>query len=239
MQSKKIRMAAQNPPVKEKEVSNGSTWMTRIEKYYHENKRSLLIISGAVVFLVIAFFAYLKFYKQPKEREAREAMWKAEYWFESDSFALAINGDQQYEGFLALAEKYSGTDAGDLCNYYLGISFLNTGEYEPAIEALEKVDFDDQIVSCLAIGAAGDAYMELGNIEEAIGKYEEAAEHNTNSFTTPMFLKKAALAYEDLGNFEQATKYYQRIYDEFEGSAEHRDIEKYLYRAKNSTASVN
>jgi tetratricopeptide (TPR) repeat protein len=230
-------MAAQQSPVTQKESSNGGTWITKLEKYYNENQKSLMIIGGVAIFLVVAFFAYIKFYKQPKEIEGRAAMWKAEYWFEVDSFKLAITGNDLYPGFEQLADDYSGTDAGNLANYYLGVCYLNTGEYEAAIESLEKVDFDDQLVSSLAIGATGDAYMELGNIEEAIDLYEEAAENNTNSFTTPLFLKKAALAYEDLGNFEKAAEYYQRIYDEFETSAEFRDIEKYLYRAKNSKAA--
>ncbi len=210
--------------------------LSRISSYFTENSRSLIIISSAVVVLVLGFFAYLKFYKQPREREATELMWKAQYYFEKDSFNLAINGTSQHPGFLHIANEYSGTNAGDLARYYLGISYLNTGQYDLAVNALEGLEFDDQQVSCIAIGSCGDAYLELGQTQEAIAKYEAAARKNVNEFTTPLYLKKAALAYEDLGNYAKAAEYYQRIADEFEQSAEAADIEKYLYRAKNKAS---
>lgn len=215
-----------------------------IESYIRENQKSLMIIGGVAVALVLGFIAYLKFYKQPKEIEAQDNMWKAQYYFEIDSFNLAINGTmdpktgESYPGFLTIADEYSGTQAGHLANYYLGVSYLNLGQFDLAIEALEKTEFSDQIVSALAIGALGDAYMEKGDIETAISKYEEAAEVSKNLFTSPLFLKKAAMALEDMGNHAKALGYYETILTEYEDSDEGRDIEKYIARAKNRAGAA-
>jgi tetratricopeptide (TPR) repeat protein len=121
--------------------------------------------------------------------------------------------------------------AGNLAEYYLGISFLRKGEYQKAIEHLEEFEGNDQIVSDVAIGAIGDAYMELKNVDEAISHYLEAAKNNTNNFTSPFYLKKAGIAYEEKGSFTDAVKVYEQIRKDFPKSTEARDIAKYIARA--------
>ncbi|MFZ5554213.1 MAG: tetratricopeptide repeat protein [Bacteroidota bacterium] len=225
-------MSEKTKAVKEAEKADFDQYTNKTVSYIRQNKRSLAIIGGAIVVILVGFYGYLKLYKQPLEAEAKNVMWKAEYYFRVDSFNLAINGDGTNPGFLQIADEYSGTEAGDLALYYLGVCYLNTGQYEAAIENFESTDLEDDILSVMAIGQCGDAYIELGNIDEAIAKYEEAIEKNENGFTTPLYLKKAALAYEDKNDFAKAAEYYQRIYDEYESSAEGDDIQKYLVRAK-------
>jgi len=209
-----------------------SEGFSKLERYFQENKKSIAIIGGVAVALVLGFLAYIKFYKGPKEQEAQDIMWKAQYYFEKDSFNLAINGDGTHPGFAQIVDEYSGTDAGGLAYYYLGMCYLNTGQFDLAIEALENAEVEDMVVSSLAIGALGDAYMEKGDVESALTKYEEAASNDDNQFTTPLFLKKAAAIYESQNEWAKAKEHYQTIYDKYEGSAEGRDIEKYLTRAQ-------
>jgi tetratricopeptide (TPR) repeat protein len=209
-----------------------SEGFSKVERYFRENKKSIAIIGGVAIALVLGFLAYIKFYKGPKEQEAQDIMWKAQYYFEKDSFNLAINGDGQHPGFAQIVDEYSGTDAGGLAYYYLGMCYLNTGQFDLAIEALENAEVEDMVVSSLAIGALGDAYMEKGDVETALTQYEEAASNDDNQFTTPLFLKKAAAIYESQGEWAKAKEHYQTIYDKYEASTEGRDIEKYLTRAK-------
>ena len=56
---------------------------------------------------------------------------------------------------------------------------------------LNKYSKKDKVIGSLAIGATGDAYVELGDIEKGISKYIEAADYAKNSFNTPLFLMKA------------------------------------------------
>ena len=45
--------------------------------------------------------------------------------------------DDQYLGFIDIADDYSSTKAGKLANYYAGLSYLYLGEFENAIDYLE------------------------------------------------------------------------------------------------------
>lgn len=67
------------------------------------------------------------------------------------------------------------------------------------------------MVAPLAIGCIGDANMELNRVDEALKYYLKAAEKNSNDFTTPVFLKKAAFAYELKNNYAEALTIYERI----------------------------
>ncbi len=74
--------------------------------------------------------------------------------------------------------------------------------------------------------------MELNNVDEAIKFYLKAAEKSTNSFTTPLFLKKAAFAYEQKANYTEALATYERLKNEYSKSTEAREVDKYIARVK-------
>ena len=75
-------------------------------------------------------------------------------------FTLALNGADGKFGFVKIAAEYSGTDAGNLANYYAGIAYLNTGKYTEAIDYLGKFSSEDIVLSALAKGAIGDAFAQ-------------------------------------------------------------------------------
>ena len=155
----------------------------------------------------------------------------AEKYFETDSFNLALNGDGQYLGFIDIASDYSGTSAGNLANYYAGICHLNLGDNESAIDLLSSFNANDEIVSSIAFGGIGDAYMNLGDSDKAISFYEKAAKNSNNKFTTPIYLKKAALAHESNGDYRIALGHYEKIKAEYGETREAADIDKYITRA--------
>ena len=136
------------------------------------------------------------------------------------------------QGFKEIADNFGMTKTGNLANYYSGICLLRTGKFAEAIEYLEKYKGDDEMVAPVAIGAIGDANMELNNVDEAIKFYLKAAEKSNNNFTTPIYLKKAGFAYEQKANYTEALAIYERLKNEFTASSEARDIDKYIARAK-------
>jgi tetratricopeptide (TPR) repeat protein len=202
----------------------------RTERYIEENKKSLLLIVGAVVVLAGGFLGWKYLYQKPRNEEAAAALFPAETAFAKDSFNLAMNGKGEMMGLIAIADEYGNTPAGNLANYYLGICYLNTGKPAQAIEALNEFDADDKFVGTLAIGLLGDAHMENKQIDEAISYYLKAAGRESNKFTSPVFLKKAAMAYEDKGNKAEALKLYQQIKAEYPDSPEAQSVDKYIYR---------
>ena len=84
----------------------------------------------------------------------------------------------------------------------------------------------------MAIGLIGDANMELNNVDEAIKYYLSASEKSTNQFTTPLFLRKAAFAYEQKSEFKEALGLYERLKNEYGKTEEAREVEKYIARVK-------
>lgn len=216
----------------EQPVINVEEVYSKTEKYVEDNKNYISIIAVVLVAVIGGYFAYTKLYIEPLEQEARQQMWKAEQYFEIDSFDLALNGDGNYFGFLQIIEDYGMSKPGNLAQYYAGICYLRKGEYDKAIEHLENFDSDDKMVGPVATGAIGDAYMETGKTEEAISQYLKAAEQNENNFTSPVYLMKAGLAYESSGDYNNAKKVYQKINQDYPESAEGRSIDKYLARAE-------
>jgi len=77
------------------------------------------------------------------------------------------------------------------------------GNFQEAIDYLDKYSKKDKVLGSLAIGATGDAYVELGDVEKGISKYIEAADFAKNSFNTPLYLMKAGELYELNGKFQK------------------------------------
>ena len=168
------------------------------------------------------------------EKEAQADMFMAELYFQKDSFNLALNGDGQYLGFVDIADEYSATKAGSLANYYAGLSYLNSGDFENAIEYLEDFSSDDMVLSALALGCIGDAYMELDDSNNALSYYEDAAVKNINEFTTPRYMLKQAMIHELNGDVADALVLYKGIESDYKSSREGNEIEKYIARAENA-----
>lgn len=202
------------------------------EQFLEKNKNLLFYILLGIIVVVGGIFAYYKFILAPKEREAQSVMFYAEQYFEKDSLDLAINGDGTNPGFLQIVDEYSSTKQGNLARYYLGVCYLKSGEFQKAIDNFEDFDSDDHIIGPMAIGATGDAYMELGQTDKAIEYYLKAVEKNNNDFTAPLFLQKAGWAYESLGQYDKALEVYTKIQKEHFKSFEARDIDKYIAFAK-------
>lgn len=203
----------------------------KTEMYINDNKKSLALIVGGVIALVGIFFVWKYWYQEPRNLEASEAMFKAEIWFQKDSFNLCINGKADTMGMAAIVEEYGSTKSGNLAKYYLGVSYLRTGQWDLAIESLEDFDADDMFLSSMSIGMVGDAYMEKGMVDEAIDCYMKAANKNPNKMTSPAFLKKAAFAEEDRGNKEAALALYEQIKVDYPESSDAAQIDKYITRA--------
>jgi tetratricopeptide (TPR) repeat protein len=212
-------------------IKNVEETLTRTEQFLEENYKPLLIALGIVVVLVGLFWLG-RLYLGRQNDEAQSQMYQAQKYLEQDSMNLALNGDGNYLGFLDIAKEYRFTNAGNLAKYSAGICYLHLGNYEEAIDFLNKYSKKDKVIGSIAIGATGDAYVELGNVEKGISKYLEAAKFAENSFNTPLFLMKAAELYEMNGKYSEALKLYQQIKDEYPGSTEGSSIEKYIARAK-------
>ncbi|MAU35767.1 MAG: hypothetical protein CMD14_00145 [Flavobacteriales bacterium] len=207
--------------------------LTKTEQYIEDNQKSLMIIIGAIIGVILVFIGYKNLVVKPLEKEAKIEAYMAQLYFQKDSFNLALNGDGQYSGFLDIAEDYSSTNIGNLANYYAGLCFLHTQEFDNSIEYLKNFSSDDIILSSLALGCIGDAYLELGNSKKAEDYYKDAINNSDNAFTAPRFMMKLAMIYEKNKKFSEALSIYKKIKKEYKKSQEATAIDKYISRAEN------
>jgi tetratricopeptide (TPR) repeat protein len=212
-------------------ISNVEETLTRTEHYLEENYKTLLIGLGVIV-LIVGLGWLGKLYFNKRNDEAQSQMYQAEKYLEQDSLKLALNGDGNYLGFLDIARDYKFTNSGNLARYGAGICYLHMGNYKEAIVFLNKYSKKDKVIASLAIGATGDAYVELGDMDKGVSKYIEAADYAKNAFNTPLFLMKAGQLYELKGKFAEALKLYERIQNQYPESTEGTTIEKYIARVK-------
>jgi len=211
--------------------------ITKTESFIHDNKKSLGIIGGTLIVVVLAYFGYNQFIVKPQEQSAQEEMFMAEQYFSQDSLNLAINGDGSYPGLTEIADNYGSTPSGNLANYYLGMSLLKKGEFDKAIEALKNYDAEDDITGSLALGGIAAAYAEKNELDEALNYYKKAADWDKNEFTRPLFLMRQAFIHEQKKDYQTAIDLYNQIKSDFPFSTEARDIEKYIGRAEANLSS--
>ncbi len=207
-------------------LSSTEQW---IERYI----KPISIAAIAVILAVTGFFAYRHFVQVPKEAKAQAQLFRGEFYFQADSFRVALDGNGgDYEGLLSIIDQYGSTKAGNLAKAYAGLSYKALGEYDQAISLLDNFKAKDQLIAPSIIGAVGDCYVELGKTSEAVSYFTKAAAKGGNDLVSPVYLKKAGIAYESLGKYADAVKVYTQIKEEYPSSMEAADIVKYIERAK-------
>lgn len=206
--------------------------VSKAEHFIEKNQKQIIygIIGVAVVVGLYLGFHYG--HSVPQEKKAAVALFKGEQYFAKDSFALALNGNgADYAGFESIAKEYGSTSAGNLAKAYAGICYFKQGDNDKAIDQLKSFSLKDQMVSPAITGLIGDAYVNAGKVKEGISYFEQAASKASNKLISPVYLKKAGLAYESLKQYKDAVKVYTTIKESYSTSTEAADIDKYIVRA--------
>ena len=178
------------------------------------------IIGGIVALLVCVggYFIWNSF-SSGKQEEASTKMAKAQEYFQNamisnDSvmFVKALNGDSINAGFLAIADDYSSTKAGNLASLYAGICYASLGNLEEAVKYLSDFDGkDDILVSPAAMGRLANVKAALGDLDAAVDLLVKAAKKADNNSLSPLFLVQAGEILESQGKKEEALKLYLQV----------------------------
>jgi tetratricopeptide (TPR) repeat protein len=134
-------------------------------------------------------------------------------------------------GFKEIASEYSITSSGNLATAYAGICYFKLADYDNAIKSLSQFDGDDVYFTTAVLGLIGDSYIELGKTKEGISYFEKAGDAK-NNVLSPLYLKKAAIAYESIEKPQEALKLYTSIKNDYPKSTEASDIDKYISRVQ-------
>lgn len=151
--------------------------IAKAKDFWAKYSKPISIITTVIIVAVAGWFGYKNLVKNPKEAKAAEAMFKAEEYYRTDSVKLALNGDGQYDGFLKIMNKYSGTDAANIAEFYAGSCYLKLNENENAVKYLKKFSTTSKPLQARAYKLLGDAYADLGKNSDALTYYKKAAHH--------------------------------------------------------------
>ena len=201
---------------------------SKTEEWVVKYQNVILTFIGIVAFGVLGYLGYQNYVIEPKTKEAISELNQAQFYFElavnsqdSDSlYKRALNGGEGKYGFLDIIKNYEGTTAAKLATYSAGMAYLNIKDYQNAIAYLDQFNSEDVLLGALAKGAIGDAFAQMGQLEEAFDYYVTASNINNNMYSTPKFLYKAAMIGSKLGKDSQALTYLERIDKEFKESQE-------------------
>lgn len=122
-----------------------------------------------------------------------------------------------------MASDYSGTEAGNLANYYAGLCYAKMDKWDEAINYLEKFSpKSDLIISPMSQVALGDAYANKKRYDDAIDAYrkgvklaDKASESGENNAVSPMALKKIGIILYEQGKKAEALKVFQEIKEKY------------------------
>jgi len=207
--------------------------IAKTEQFIEKNKKTITIVVCAVVLVALAIWAYIGLYAHPRQQRAAEDMFAAEQWFQEGDFEKALNGDDQFMGFLDIIDQYGSTKSGNLAKYAAGICQLNLGKYDEAISLLKSYKGKDTFTGTEAIMLIGDCYAEMNETQEAANYYDKAAAKSNDFIVTPTALWKAGMMQLKLGNKEAAVKRFQQIKDNYPESPEYGEADKYISYAEN------
>ncbi|TXD49039.1 tetratricopeptide repeat protein [Polaribacter sp. IC073] len=214
---------------------------SRSEKWIEKNSKPLFYALVSVVVIFLAYLGYTKYISEPNEIEAsNELAFPRKYYDQAatagsgiDSLlTLGLEGADGKYGFLDIADSFSGTNAGNLANYYAGVSYLEMKQYDKAIEYLERFNSDDEMLGPVTLGAVGDAFADINQPEDALDYYVKAANKKDNNFTSPLFLYKAGMTAMELKKFDKAESLFIKIKENYPTSDQGRDVEKFINAAK-------
>ena len=202
------------------------------ESFFEKHSKMVVVAIVVIFALATAIFGYKKLVTEPRMNKAQEMLYQAQYRFEQQNadFALALNGDEIAPGFAEVAEQYGNTPAGNLANLYAAACSLRLGDFDAAQKYLNNYSDVDgipgEIVNAMAAGIKGEIAVEKGDYAGAAAIFENAANVSDNNYSTPLYLRKAAMAYEAAGNADKAKKCLQIITDKYPSSIEAREAEK-------------
>ncbi len=209
--------------------------MNQSEAFFLKYKKVIITVVVALIVIIVGAVLYKTYIAEPREQQASTAIARGQQYFEKGLFQQALEGDSTgYKGFAKLADEYSTTAAGNLANLYAGLCNAQLGKWEAAVKFLEAYDLsEDAMVSPAAMGALGNAYAHLNQLDKAVSTLKKAAEKADNNSLSPTFLIQAGQILESQGKNDEALKLYQTVKEKYFNSMQYQTIDGYIERVSN------
>ena len=209
-------------------------FVTKSIHFYNKNQNAIYGVVIAILVIICGIFAFNKFYLTPKTEKAEAAIvYPIALYLSPDtaSWQMALDGNDENDGFLTIADDYKLTRTANTANYYAGLTYLKLGQKEEALDYLKKFKQKEEVLYYACQALIGDLYDDQEDTQEAI-KYYKKAIKSRDIYFTPITLFKLAQIAEREEKWSEALSYYQQIEKDFETEYEKMSIDRYVARAQ-------
>jgi len=212
----------------------------RAKDFWTKYNKPVIIVCAVIILVAGGYLGYKKFYKEPNEEKASDALFKAESYQRNallspnpDSLIkFALNGDGANIGFLRVMSKYKGTDAANLAKLYAGECYLILNDNTNAVKYLKDFSTGSKFFQARAYKLLGDAYADLGKNKDALDNYKKAAnefKEDEDNSSEALFLA-AYLAQTKMNDNKQAIELFKELKEKFPNTQRGSEADKYLAR---------
>lgn len=194
------------------------------------NKNTIVGFAVAVVVIVAAALCWYMV-SQNQSNKADEAIALADSE-PNDSIAFELFAQAAKMGHA------SGNRAKAMC----AAALFEKGEYQQAADYLADCSFNDNLVASGAATLEGDCYVNLDQLDKALGCYRKAvSKADGNPMIVPFVLIKEANVYHAQQKYAQEAQAYQQIienYPQFVSQSNNMDV-RALYERARALAAAN
>lgn len=224
---------------KESVEAQNDNFITKLFSFFKKYSNLVYGIVIAILVIAIGIICFNRFYLQPRAEKASLAMTKpieylmtASQTADSTAFMLALEGDEEFDGFLNIISDYKMTPTANTAKYMAGVCYFGLKDYETAAEYLQQFKQKEDYIWYGCQGLIGDCYDELGDTEKALAFYNKSIKNKKNDFYNATTLFKIGQIYERESNWEKAYEAYSTIQNDYATEYANMGIDRYLERAK-------
>jgi tetratricopeptide (TPR) repeat protein len=222
----------------EHHVAGKENIVAKIIRLFNQYQNYIYGVLIGVLILAAAYILADRFYFQPKiEKGSVLIRVPITHYLQgvqsndTTQLQIALEGDDENEGFLDLISAYKLTKVANTAKYFAGMTYLTMGQKEEALDYLLKFKHKEDTYWYLCQMTIGDLYDDEGNISKAISYYQKAAKGN-HEFYTPIALFKLGQMYERENNWGKAYQAYNQVKTDYFNQYQSIGIDRFLENAK-------
>lgn len=222
----------------EHQSSEKENIVNKIIRFFNHYQNHLYGVLIGILVIAAAIILADKFYFQPKiEKGSVLIRVPITHYIQgvqtndTTQLQIALDGDEENEGFLELISSYKMTKIANTAKYFAGMTYLTLGQKEDALEYLLKFKHKEDTYWYLCQMTIGDLYDDEGNTAKAISYYKKAAKGD-HEYYTPIVLFKLGQMYEREGDWVKAYETYNKVKTNYFNQYQNIGIDRFLENAK-------
>ena len=179
-----------------------------------KQKQALSIVSGIVIFIIVAPGIF--FFNQYESKKARAIEAEAYQYFNGEDLPSDMKEEERYKKALELFQKAYKIDSIGATQLAIGHCYLKLGDLDNAIREYGKFidDYPDSYLIPVAYQAIASTYVKRGNPDKALDVIQDLSKFKGGVFKDTVLMKEAEI-YENKGEKEEAQKKYEQIVNEY------------------------